>query len=108
MNRNTLAIALATAALAFATAPAFAAPDAIAAPVDTINLTDVPDVDSLPVCAQEDCSDQQGQIGMWLDTDTGDWYLERGEDYTRRIVDDTVTVAHGVAAADGGAPGSAS
>jgi hypothetical protein len=62
-----------------------------AAPVDTINLTDIPDIDSLPVCAEEDCSDQRSQTGMWLDKDTGDWYLERGEDYTRRVIDNTVS-----------------
>jgi hypothetical protein len=43
-----------------------------------------------PVCEQEDCSDQPGQIGLWEDTDTGDWYLSTGETSTR-IIDDTVT-----------------
>lgn len=60
-----------------------------AAPVPTIDLSDIPDAGTLPVCMQEDCSDQVGQTGMWLDDDTGNWYLERGEDYTRLVVDQT-------------------
>lgn len=92
-----------TATLALALALVLA-PRANATP-DTINLTDVTDIDHLPVCAEEDCSDQIGQTGVWLDTDTGTWYLERGEDYTRMIIDNT-TVDHGTAHADGAAPGS--
>jgi hypothetical protein len=59
----------------------------------TIDLTDVPDIDSLPVCHVEDCSDVPGQTGVWFSRSTGDWLLERGEDYTRVIVDDTVVPA---------------
>ena len=32
-----------------------------------------------PVCAVEDCSDQPGQVGVWLDRDTGNWWLSLGE-----------------------------
>lgn len=32
-----------------------------------------------PVCAEEDCSDQPGQVGLWLDEDTGNWWLSKGE-----------------------------
>jgi len=46
-------------------------------------------LDSLPVCVEEDCSDQVGQTGMWLDRDTGDWYLELGESSTFVVDDDT-------------------
>jgi hypothetical protein len=49
-------------------------------------------VDQLPVCAVEDCSDQPGQTGMWLDRDTGDWYMEIGEAVTLLIDDDTAGV----------------
>jgi hypothetical protein len=56
----------------------------------TINLTDIPDIDTLPVCHAEDCSDVVGQTGVWFSRSTGAWLLERGEDYTRVIVDDTV------------------
>jgi hypothetical protein len=62
-------------------------------------------IDQLPVCAEEDCSDQPGQSGMWLDRDTGDWYLELGEAVTLLVYDDTVTWDHGTAAADGAVPG---
>lgn len=55
-----------------------------------IHLTDIQDPDALPTCVQEDCSDQPGQIGMWLDKDTGDWYYSAGEGSSFRIVDDTV------------------
>lgn len=41
-----------------------------------------------PVCHVEDCSDQPGQVGMWLNTDTGDWYLSQGETSVR-VIDDT-------------------
>lgn len=58
--------------------------------VDTINLSDVPDIDTLPVCHVEDCSDVPGQTGVWYSRSTGTWLLERGEDYTRAIVDDSV------------------
>ena len=80
------------ASLAIASAPffAWAQPAAASAePVPTISLTDVHDIDTLPVCEVEDCSDQPGQVGVWLSSE-GDWYLERGEDYTRLIVDNTV------------------
>lgn len=32
-----------------------------------------------PVCAVEDCSDQPGQIGVWIDPDTGNHWLSIGE-----------------------------
>ena len=28
-----------------------------------------------PICVEEDCSDQPNQVGLWLDTDTGNWWL---------------------------------
>jgi hypothetical protein len=41
-----------------------------------------------PVCVMEDCSDQPGQVGLWLDQDTGNWYLSVGET-SYLVVDDT-------------------
>jgi hypothetical protein len=32
-----------------------------------------------PVCAQEDCSDVPGQLGVWFDPDTGNAWLSLGE-----------------------------
>lgn len=66
-------------------------PSAIAHADDTISLTTMT-VDGVdyPVCDEEDCSDQVGQVGLWLDEDTGDWYLELGEDVTYLVIDDTV------------------
>ncbi|QFG04563.1 hypothetical protein SEA_JEEVES_88 [Mycobacterium phage Jeeves] len=32
-----------------------------------------------PVCSVEDCSDQPGQIGIWIDQDTGNQWLSQGE-----------------------------
>jgi len=43
-----------------------------------------------PVCAQEDCSDQPQSVGLWLDKDTGNWWLSTGE-ASILVVDDTVT-----------------
>jgi hypothetical protein len=48
--------------------------------------------DSLPVCVQEDCSDQPFQTGWWLDRGTGDWYLGIGEMVTLLVIDDTAGV----------------
>ena len=58
-------------------------------PVRTINLTDIQNVEELPVCAVEDCSDQPYQIGMWLDRDTGNWYYSAGEE-SYLVIDNTV------------------
>lgn len=55
---------------------------------EEINLTTLTvDGTDYAVCAVEDCSDQGG-TGLWLDTDTGNWYLEIG-DKTWLVVDDT-------------------
>lgn len=79
-----------------------AADDAVPGPVPTIDLTSIDDIDVLPTCTLEDCSDVPEQTGLWLDADTGDWYLERGVN-TWLIVDDTVTgLAHGANAFDSG------
>lgn len=32
-----------------------------------------------PVCSEEDCSDQPGQVGIWTDPDTGTQWLSLGE-----------------------------
>lgn len=76
-------------------------------PLPTINLTDIPDLDILPVCHAEDCSDVAGQTGVWYSHSTGAWLLERGEGHTWVIVDNTAgaPVGHGTAAADGAVPG---
>ena len=44
------------------------APDAL-----TVDGTDY------PLCAEEDCSDQPGQVGVWIDPDTGNHWLSIGE-----------------------------
>ncbi|AKF14249.1 hypothetical protein SEA_LUCHADOR_85 [Mycobacterium phage Luchador] len=36
-----------------------------------------------PVCVEEDCSDQPGQIGIWIDQDTGNQWLSLGEESYR-------------------------
>ena len=54
-----------------------------------VRLSDIPDIDSLPICTVEDCSDQPGQVGLWLDRDTGNWWLSRGETEFYVIMDDT-------------------
>jgi hypothetical protein len=61
----------------------------IVCPVDEVSLSEIRNVDALPVCSAEDCSDQPGQVGMWLDRDTGDWYLSVGQS-SLLIIDDTV------------------
>lgn len=55
----------------------------------TVNLSDI-DIDQFPECIEEDCSDQPGQVGVWLDEDTGNWWLSLGEK-SYLVVDDTVT-----------------
>ena len=56
--------------------------------VNTIDIADIPNIDALPTCAEEDCSDQPGQIGLWLDRDTGNWWLSVGES-SALIIDHT-------------------
>ena len=80
-------------------APAHAEPgtttcynDAWTGPKPCVELSQIEDIDTLPVCRVEDCSDQIGQVGLWLDRDTGNWYLERGETQTYLIIDDTTEV----------------
>lgn len=45
----------------------------------TIDLADFGNIAAIPTCVEEDCSDQPGQIGLWLDRDTGNWYFSTGE-----------------------------
>lgn len=78
--------------IAFAATFAFApwsASVAYADDPDTIRLSDIHRADLLPACAEEDCSDQVGQTGIWTDDDTGNAYLEIGESVTLLIIDDT-------------------
>lgn len=88
-----IALTLATPALGAFLALGFAA-TAHAAPavpaVPTVNLSDIPWIDELPTCHEEDCSDQPGQIGVWTNR-AGNAYLEIGENVTVLIVDDTVS-----------------
>ncbi|URC18171.1 membrane protein [Mycobacterium phage Zenteno07] len=60
-----------------------------AEPVPTIDRADIPNIEALPICAEEDCSDQPGQIGLWLDRDTGNWWLSVGES-SALIIDHTI------------------
>ena len=60
----------------------------VAMAMPTVDLTSI-EPGQYPVCFEEDCSDQPGQVGMWEDTDTGNWYLELGESVTYLVVDDT-------------------
>jgi hypothetical protein len=75
--------------------------------LDTIRLTDIPNIDALPQCSVEDCSDLRPDEFPAVWHNDGDWYLAPAHDAPRwlLIVDNTVTHAHGVAAADGGVPG---
>ena len=54
----------------------------------TILLSEIHNPDMFPVCAEEDCSDQPNQVGMWLDRDTGNWWLSLGES-SLLVVDDS-------------------
>lgn len=47
-------------------------------------------VPSLPVCVEEDCSDQPGQIGAWQSPNDGRWYVSVGE--TSYRLDMTISV----------------
>lgn len=55
----------------------------------TINLTDIHNVDMFGRCAEEDCSDQPDQVGVWTDRDSGNQYLELGEGQSFLIIDNT-------------------
>ncbi|QPX62176.1 hypothetical protein PBI_INDLOVU_61 [Mycobacterium phage Indlovu] len=60
----------------------------------TINLSEFGNIDAIPTCVEEDCSDQPGQIGLWLDRDTGNWWFSTGE--TSALVIDDTADARGV------------
>lgn len=55
-------------------------PQARAIPAPSVTMT----VDGIdyPVCAEEDCSDQPGQIGVWYSKHDQRWLLELGEGQT--------------------------
>jgi hypothetical protein len=55
---------------------------------DTVNLADVPSIDSMPTCQLEDGSDSATLPCVWTNKH-GDAYLTY-EDHSVRIVDDTV------------------
>lgn len=55
----------------------------------TINLSEFGNIDAIPTCVEEDCSDQPGQIGLWLDRDTGNWWFSTGEGQSSLVIDDT-------------------
>jgi len=83
-------VAAAVAAVAaMALASPVAAPEMDYEPSVSLTTLTVDGTD-YPVCAYEDCSDQPNQVGLWLDTDTGDWWLSLGEK-SYLVVDDTVT-----------------
>ena len=74
----TLKLSLAAAAVAAGTITT--ATDAHALDnVPTVTMTVTVDGVDYPVCAEEDCSDRPGQIGVWFDPDTGDAWLSLGE-----------------------------
>ncbi|QGJ90230.1 hypothetical protein PBI_SHEAKEIRA_85 [Mycobacterium phage SheaKeira] len=56
-------------------AMALADPEASASPGDLVTV----DGSTFPLCAEEDCSDQPNQIGVWTDPDTGNQWLSLGE-----------------------------
>jgi hypothetical protein len=67
----------------------FSTATAYAEPVAAVTLSELNGrFDSLPVCTVEDCSDQPLQVGWWLDSDTGNWFVSLG-DYSVLVVDDT-------------------
>ncbi|AGR46499.1 hypothetical protein ODIN_85 [Mycobacterium phage Odin] len=69
---------LLTIAITFATTIgvlALADTEASATPHTTMTV----DAVDYPVCDLEDCSDQPGQVGVWIDPDTGDHWLSVGE-----------------------------
>ncbi|AEL17781.1 hypothetical protein TURBIDO_87 [Mycobacterium phage Turbido] len=79
-----------TVAVAFVTTVATLALGSPKASADTVNLSELRTVDGVdyPVCFVEDCSDQPGQIGLWEDKDTGNWWLSLGE-RSYLVIDDT-------------------
>lgn len=77
------------AALAAVVCMAACEPEADATPAE---LTTVDGVD-YPICELEDCSDQPGQVGVWISPDDGERWLSVGE-YSLHI---EPTVNHGPA-----------
>lgn len=69
---GTLSVVAAFAALAACDPEADASP-----PAETVYTT-VDGVD-YPICSVEDCSDQPGQIGVWISPDDGERWLSVGE-----------------------------
>ena len=52
---------------------------------DSPSVTMTVDGVDYPVCAEEDCSDQVGQVGLWYSRSMGAWLLELGESCTGSI-----------------------
>lgn len=70
----------------FATLMMFCSPDDYP---QILHMDDIQGYDSLPVCTVEDCSDQVGQVGLWEDKDTGNWYYSAGECASYLVIDET-------------------
>lgn len=60
--------------------------------VSAIDLTSVTDIDAMPICEEEDCSDVAAvaQPGLWYDPDSHDTYVTWTDGPSLLIVDDTV------------------
>lgn len=59
----------------------------------TVNLSQLPDIDSMPVCHVEDCSDVPAVYagednGLWTNPNTGNTYVECGS-FVALVIDDT-------------------
>ncbi|QBJ01170.1 hypothetical protein PBI_ARISSANAE_85 [Mycobacterium phage Arissanae] len=52
---------------------------ALADPYEASSTTGTVDGVDYPYCSLEDCSDQPGQVGIWIDRDTGNQWLSLGE-----------------------------
>lgn len=71
-------------------------PHATAHADETVNLSELPTIDSMPVCGQEDGSDIDTALlpCVWTDTDTGnDWLTYADRSFL--IVDDTTHTGNG-------------
>lgn len=66
--------------------------------VATVNLSDLPYIDALPVCGVEDCSDipVTAQPGLWFDPDSHDSYVMWTDGPTFLVVDDTAVFTGGL------------
>lgn len=74
-----LGLALIGAEIVFAASIGWAGVHGLSGTAYAMSETTTVDGVDYPMCVQEDCSDIPGQVGVWVDPDTGNRWLSLGE-----------------------------